>query len=38
VSGDARRPLGREPRSMRTFVEGYADEFRADSRSIGVTE
>jgi uncharacterized protein YbjT (DUF2867 family) len=38
VSGDARRLLGREPRSMRTFVEDYADEFRADSRPIGVTE
>jgi uncharacterized protein YbjT (DUF2867 family) len=36
VSDDGRRLLGREPRSMRTFAEDYADEFDADSRSIDV--
>ncbi|AWB27336.1 SDR family oxidoreductase [Halococcoides cellulosivorans] len=31
VSSDCRRILGREPRSVRTFVEDYASEFRAES-------
>ena len=34
VSDDTGRLLGREPRSMRTFVEDYADEFRADSPAV----
>ncbi|WP_224449937.1 SDR family oxidoreductase [Haloprofundus salilacus] len=33
VTDDTSRILGREPRKMRTFVEEYADEFRADSET-----
>jgi hypothetical protein len=29
VSDDAARLLGRPPRGLRTYVEDYADEFRA---------
>lgn len=31
VTSDTREVLGREPRDVRTFVEEYADEFRAGS-------
>jgi len=41
VSSDCRRILGREPRSMRTFVEDYASEFResvdSSERPIGAS-
>lgn len=33
VSEDSRHLLGRAPRTMRAFVEDYADDFRVDSRS-----
>jgi len=33
VSEDGRRLLGRAPRTMRTFVEDYADEFRVTGAS-----
>ncbi|WP_435065137.1 SDR family oxidoreductase [Halobaculum sp. EA56] len=33
VTEDSRRVLGRPPRTVRTFVEDYADEFRRDAGS-----
>jgi uncharacterized protein YbjT (DUF2867 family) len=37
VSEDGRRVLGRSPRSIRTFVEDYAADFRAHSRGVETT-